>query len=127
MVAARRAPQPVSAENADKAQQIYLPNIIIRLVRNGPAEKHNPYIATFRVPVQLTKPDIVSYLAQVYGLKVTSISTVVEMGDRMNPQVGRWKAKGRAKSTKKAIVGMEQPFWYPDRRSDEWLDRYFEK
>jgi ribosomal protein L23 len=123
----RRAPSPLPAHLASVAQTIHLPNIIIRLVRNGPSEAHNPYIATFRVPVQLTKPDIVSYLAQVYGLKVTSINTVVEMGDIIRRQPGTYKAKHRQKQTKKALVGLEEPFWFPEPRSKKWLDENFEK
>lgn len=124
---ARRAPQPVPASQAGEAQQIYLPNFIFRLVRNSPKEQHNPYIATFRVPVQLTKPDIVSYLWQVYGLKVTSISTITEMGDKVRMRPGRYVSERRMKNTKKAIVGMEEPFWFPEKRPETWLRDNFEK
>lgn len=109
----------------DKAQTIHLPNIVFRLVRNSPKEANNPFIATFRVPVQLTKPDIVSYLWQVYGLKVTSISTIIEMGEKLvRPDLHIHR---RRKSTKKAIVGLEQPFWFPETRSAAWLEDHFEK
>lgn len=121
----RRAPSPVPPERAAEAQQIYLPNIIIRLIRNSPREAKNPFIATFRVPVQLTKPDIVSYLWQVYGLKVTSISTITEMGEIVRQQPGSYKAKYRKKNTKKAIVGLEEPFWFPEPRPKDYLDEYF--
>ncbi|KAL7009154.1 hypothetical protein EMMF5_001352 [Cystobasidiomycetes sp. EMM_F5] len=115
----RRAPKPLSAEEAESAQKIYLPNIIIRLVRNSPREKGNPYIATFKVPPQLTKPDIVSYLAQVYGLRVTSISTILTMGPKVRARLpGQWKSISRERGEKKAIVGLEEPFWYPTRRPD---------
>lgn len=112
-------------EDIEAAQQVYLPNIVFRLVRNGPNEAGNPYIATFRVPPQLTKPDIVSYLAQIYGLKATSISTVIQMGE-IKRRTG-FNAKSRKKTIKKAIVGMEEPFWFPDRRSTKWLNDNFEK
>jgi len=122
----RRTPQPVPDSAVDKAQTIYLPNLVFRLVRNSPKEAKNPYIATFRVPVQLTKPDIVSYLWQVYGLKVTSISTITEMGEKkLTP--GAYVHERRKKNTKKAILGMEQPFWFPEKRSEEWLNDHFEK
>lgn len=123
----RRAPQPIPAAKAEEAQQLYLPNIVFRLVRNGPREQHNPFIATFRVPVQLTKPDIVSYLWQVYGLKVTSISTITEMGDKVRMRPGRYVSERRMKNTKKAIVGMEEPFWFPEKRPEPWLRDHFEK
>lgn len=122
----RRAPLPVPAGRAEEAQQIYLPNIIFRLVRNSPKEAKNPFIATFRVPVQLTKPDIVSYLWQIYGLKVTSISTITEMGEMVRMRPGKYKSERRKKNTKKAIVGMEEPFWFPEKRPEAWLRDNFE-
>lgn len=122
----RRAPLPVPASRAEEAQQIYLPNIIFRLVRNSPKEAKNPFIATFRVPVQLTKPDIVSYLWQIYGLKVTSISTITEMGEMVRMRPGKYKSERRLKNTKKAIVGMEEPFWFPEKRPVKWLQDNFE-
>lgn len=96
-------------------------------MRNGPKEKNNPFVATFRVPVQLTKPDIVSYLAQVYGLRVTSINTVIEMGEIVKAPPGSYKAIRRKKSTKKAIVGMEEPFWFPEMRPAKFLNDNYEK
>ena len=123
----RRAPSPLtSQQDIDRSQTIHLPNIVFRLVRNGPNEAGNPYIATFRVPPQLTKPDIVSYLAQIYGLNVTSISTVIQMGE-MKFRPGQFKAKSRKKTIKKAIIGMEEPFWFPDKRPLKWLNDNFEK
>lgn len=122
----RRAPLPVPASRAEEAQQIYLPNIIFKLIRNSPKEAKNPFIATFRVPVQLTKPDIVSYLWQIYGLKVTSISTITEMGEMVRMRPGKYKSERRLKNTKKAIVGMEEPFWFPEKRPDTWLRDNFE-
>lgn len=125
--ASRRGPSPLTShKDIEQAQSIYLPNIVFRLVRNGPNEAGNPYIATFRVPPQLTKPDIVSYLAQVYGLKVTSISTMIQMGNVKN-RPGQYKAKSRGKTIKKAVVGMEEPFWFPDKRPLKWLNDNFEK
>lgn len=126
-IQSRRAPQPIPAAQQEEAQQIYLPNMVFRLVRNSPREQNNPFIATFRVPVQLTKPDIVSYLWQVYGLKVTSISTITEMGDKVRMRPGRYVSERRMKNTKKAIVGMEEPFWFPEKRPESWLRDNFEK
>lgn len=117
---------PEDPDSISKAQRIYLPNFIIRLVRNGPREKHNPFVATFRVPVQLTKPDIVSYLLQVYGLRGTSINTVVEMGEMVKRTPGTYKSSYRKKATKKAIVGLEEPFWFPEPRSKQWLEDHFQ-
>jgi len=63
----------------------------------------------------------------VYGLKTTSISTITEMGEIVRRQPGTYKAESRKKATKKAIVGMEEPFWYPEPRSEKWLNDNFEK
>ena len=48
------------------------------------------------------------------------------MGDIKN-RPGRYQAKARGKTIKKAVVGMEEPFWYPEKRSLKWLNDNFEK
>lgn len=59
-------------------------------------------------------------------MKVTSISTVIQMGE-MKFRPGQFKAKSRKKTIKKAIVGMEEAFWFPDKRPLKWLNDNFEK
>ncbi|KAG2011737.1 hypothetical protein CC2G_011822 [Coprinopsis cinerea AmutBmut pab1-1] len=58
-------------------QRVYLPNVIFKLVRNHTptGEPYNPYEATFRIPKSITKTDIRSYLAAVYGVQTTYIRT----------------------------------------------------
>lgn len=112
-------------------QRIYLPNIVFRLMYNQTAfirgssqsrapvamEQYNPYIATFRIPKALTKPDIKSYLKAVYNLDTTFVRTDVrnapnrriQQGDRR----GQWTQKDSSKSYKRAVVGLTRPFHYP--------------
>ncbi|TFY62279.1 hypothetical protein EVJ58_g3964 [Rhodofomes roseus] len=96
-------------------QKIYLPNIIIRLVRNHtpPGQPYNPYEATFRLPPSMTKTDLRSYLSAVYGVKTTAHKTY-----------------------KRAVVGLVEPFYYPLAMEDmsaeereqreDWLEQHFQ-
>ncbi|CAE6417673.1 unnamed protein product [Rhizoctonia solani] len=101
--------------------RIYLPNIIFRLVRNHtpPGEPYNPYEATFRVPQSLTKLDIRGYLLSMYGVRTTYIRTDNRMPDiRRNNSTfskGRWNSEDRYK---RAVVGLEDPFYFPHARED---------
>jgi large subunit ribosomal protein L23 len=99
-------------------QRIYLPNIQIRLMRNHtPAgEAYDPNVATFRIPHNMTKTDLRSYLSALYGMTVTFIRT-----DNYFPAVKRMPGGGQLrvpvgslKSYKRAIVGLTEPFHYPD-------------
>ncbi|KAF8202473.1 hypothetical protein BJ912DRAFT_944909 [Pholiota molesta] len=71
-------------------QKVYLPNIVMRLVRNHtpPGQPYNPYEATFRIPQSVTKTDVRSLLLAVYG------------------------------TYKRAVVGLVEPFYYPQRLED---------
>lgn len=101
--------------------RIYLPNIIFRLVRNHtpPGEPYNPYEATFRVPQSLTKLDIRGYLLSMYGVRTTYIRTDNRIPDitRNNTTFshGRWRSDNKYK---RAVVGLEDPFYFPHARED---------
>jgi ribosomal protein L23 len=99
--------------------RIYLPNIIMRMVRNGtkPGEPYNPYQATFHVPVSITKNDIKSYLLAVYGVETTYINTEIphQKGQQRGQPLKAFKPKPRFK---RAIVGLVEPFYYPDDPAD---------
>ncbi|KIL69452.1 hypothetical protein M378DRAFT_8099 [Amanita muscaria Koide BX008] len=98
-------------------QPIYLPNVIIRLVRNQtpPGQPYNPYEATFRVPRSVTKTDIRSYLMAVYGVQTTYIRTDNYIS-AIYPRIGH---KRKAfKTYKRAVVGLVDPFYYPHRLED---------
>ncbi|KII85911.1 hypothetical protein PLICRDRAFT_301087 [Plicaturopsis crispa FD-325 SS-3] len=99
-------------------QKVYLPNVIFRLVRNHtPAgQPYNPYEATFRIPQSITKTDIRSYLQSVYGVKTTYIRTDNYFSPlfRAGPVY-----KTRAYRTyKRAVVGLVDPFYYPQAMED---------
>ena len=98
-------------------QKIYLPNIVFRLVRNHtpPGQPYNPYEATFRIPQSVTKTDVRSYLAAVYGVKTTYIRT----DNYIAPVPSRSKPKSQSYRTyKRAVVGLVDPFFYPLRLED---------
>ncbi|KAL7420068.1 hypothetical protein Q5752_005033 [Cryptotrichosporon argae] len=98
-------------------QRVYLPNIQIRLMRNhtAPGAAYDPFVATFRIPPSMTKHDLRSYLSAVYGLAVTFIRT-----DNYVAPVARFaggqvrKVAGSRKNYKRAVVGLTEPFHYPD-------------
>ncbi|KAK7030664.1 hypothetical protein R3P38DRAFT_2929790 [Favolaschia claudopus] len=101
-----------------EGQKIYLPNIVIRLVRNytPPGQAYNPWQATFRVPKNLTKTDIRSYLMAVYGVQTTYIRT-----DNYHAELGRRPTMDSTPSVasyKRAVVGLVEPFYYPLRLED---------
>jgi ribosomal protein L23 len=105
--------------------RIYLPNIIIRLVRNltPPGLPYDPFIATFRIPTSMTKIDLRSYLKAVYDLDVSFIRTDIFQGNWRRVRRGRnnhresvfWeRRRGSEHDYKRAIVGLFEPFHYPD-------------
>ncbi|KAJ9108752.1 hypothetical protein QFC21_000072 [Naganishia friedmannii] len=100
------------------AQRIYLPNIQIRLMRNHTAagEPYDTSIATFRIPPSMTKHDLRSYLFAVYGLPVTFIRTdnYIAPQARVGTQGSIKRIKGSEKTYKRAVVGLLEPFHYPD-------------
>jgi large subunit ribosomal protein L23 len=100
------------------AQRIYLPNIQIRLMRNHtpPGEAYDPNIATFRIPPSMTKTDLRSYLSAVYNLPTTFIRTDNYLAPlaRPNPKGEIRRIGGSAKNYKRAVVGLVEPFHYPD-------------
>lgn len=97
--------------------KVWLPNIQIRLMRNHtpPGEAYDPNIATFRVPPSMTKNDIRSYLFAVYGLEVTFIRTDQYVAHTTRVAGGRIvRQGGQKKNYKRAVVGLTEPFHYPD-------------
>lgn len=99
-------------------QRIYLPNIQIRLMRNHtpPGQPYDPYTATFRLPPSMTKNDLRSYLLAVYGLHVTFIRTdqYIAPVARVGTDFQQRRIKGSQKNYKRAVVGLHEPFHYPD-------------
>lgn len=107
-------------------QRVYLPNVILRMVRNHtPAGKpYNPYEATFRVSQSITKTDIRSYLAAAYGVKTTYIRTANYISPLRRTRMGL-RPVGRHRTYKRAVVGLVDPFYYPLDMED--MDRVAKK
>ena len=115
-------------------QKIYLPNVLFRMVRNftPPGKPYNPYEATFRVSQSVTKTDIRSYLASVYGVQTTYIRTDNYLSPYRRTITG-WAKK--RKEYKRAIVGLVEPFYYPQaiedmprverEKREKWLEDTF--
>ncbi|KAJ6610239.1 hypothetical protein B0H10DRAFT_1681160, partial [Mycena sp. CBHHK59/15] len=100
-----------------EGQKIYLPNFVIRLVRNYTplGQPYNPWQATFRIPKSITKTDMRSYLSAVYGVQTTYIRTDNYRAEISRRPIGRStpdKRPGIA-SYKRAVVGLVEPFYYP--------------
>ncbi|KAG6331866.1 hypothetical protein ID866_7222 [Astraeus odoratus] len=95
-------------------QKVYLPNVIFRMVRNHTpnGQPYNPYEATFRVPQSITKTDVRSYLASVYGVKTTYIRTANYISPLRRTRMGM-RPVGRHRTYKRAVVGLVDPFYYP--------------
>jgi ribosomal protein L23 len=120
----RRLPKQPDPE---KAQRVFLPNIDMVLVRNAvkPGTPYDPYTATFRCTTKLSKPDIYAYLSQIYKLEMTSLRTMIYMGE-----VKRERGSGkryRPQGYKKVVVGLKDPFWYPDEPSHDWIEENFDR
>lgn len=112
--------------------RVYLPNIEFYMIRNftPPSEPYNPWEATFRIPLSFTKLDVRGYLWAVYGVKCTYIRTQVLL-KTMEGELKRSSRKNQ-RSHKRAVVGLVEPFYYPDAMEDmntddrlamqKWLD-----
>ena len=97
-------------------KKVYLPNILFRLVPNftQPGKPYNPYEATFRIPQSVTKTDVRSYLAAVYGVQTTYIRTDNYIAPVHRARNGAWVRTGKPHRTyKRAVVGLVEPFYYP--------------
>lgn len=108
--------------------KIFLPSVFMRLVRNTGEYRDDPYTATFRTDLRLTKPDISNYLKNIYGLGITSLRTINYISKlKRNPIGGGYSRSGGTKNYKKVIVGLKEPFWYPEERSRDWCNEHFER
>jgi large subunit ribosomal protein L23 len=115
------------AETEVVGRRIYLPNIILRLVRNHtpPSQPYNPYEATFRIPQSVTKTDLRALLLAMYGVKTTYIRTDNYLSPRYRTMEG-WKQRPY-KTYKRAVVGLVDPFYYPHRLEDMPEDKRKER
>ncbi|KAI0060265.1 mitochondrial ribosomal protein L23 [Artomyces pyxidatus] len=101
-------------------QKVYLPNIIFRLVRNftPPGKPYNPYEATFRIPQSVTKTDVRSYLAAVYGVQTTYIRTDNYIAPIKRTRDASFSRGDSYRTYKRAVVGLVEPFYYPQAVED---------
>jgi large subunit ribosomal protein L23 len=101
-------------------QRIYLPNFVVQLIRNRTplGKPYNPYEAAFRIPKNLTKHDLRSYLYFVYGVKTTYIRTDNYIGAFKRLGHSRTKVRRRGGTYKRAVVGLVDPFYPPDMLED---------
>lgn len=117
VVVGESATEEVAGEGEIVGQRIYLPNVQIRLMRNNTpvGEAYDPTIATFRIPPSMTKTDLRSYLSTVYDLPVTFIRTDLYLPPTQRVVGGKVvRQAGSVKNYKRAVVGLTQPFHYPD-------------
>ncbi|KAF8519665.1 hypothetical protein JB92DRAFT_1973636 [Gautieria morchelliformis] len=103
-----------------------------------PGEPYNPWEATFRIPTSLTKLDVRSYLYAVYGVKCTYIRTdnYFEPLETYKRRTRRPSVSRGSSSYKRAVVGLLEPFYYPEALEDmdrnerqereEWLEKNFQ-
>ncbi|KAF8909374.1 hypothetical protein CPB84DRAFT_1743944 [Gymnopilus junonius] len=131
----RRTVQDDVTETKVLGQKVYLPNIVLRLVRNytPPGQPYNPYEATFRIPQSVTKTDIRSLLLAVYGVETTYIRTDNYISPWYRTQEGYTRRP--YKTYKRAVVGLVDPFYYPHRlegmaplereERENWIEKHF--
>lgn len=117
-------------------EKVYLPNIIFRMVRNHTpkGQAYNPYEATFRLPQSITKTDVRSYLLTMYGVKTTYIRTANYISPLRRTRMGM-RPVGSHRTYKRAVVGLVDPFYYPQDMEDmdkvarkereKWLEEKF--
>jgi len=102
------------------------------LVRNGPNHADDPFTATFHCSPTLSKPDVVQYLRQVYGLEMTGIRTAIyrESPRKVAIRKRMFKSKSeqpfRLEATyKKVYVQLLHPFMYPPEPHEGSLNLYY--
>jgi ribosomal protein L23 len=108
--------------------ELMLPSVFVRLVRNTGGHADDPYTATFRTDLRLTKPDISNYLKNIYGLAITSIRTINYLSAlKRSPIGGGYSRAGGTKNYKKVLVTLTEPFWYPEERGRAWCNDHFSR
>jgi len=116
--ARKRSRSEGTQETEVLGRKVYLPNIVMRLIRNHtlPGQPYNPYEATFRIPQSVTKTDVRSLLLAIYGVK----STYIRTDNYISPWYRTQKGYERRpyKTYKRAVVGLVDPFYYPHRLED---------
>lgn len=95
----------------------FLPNTLIRLVPNNTPRngKYDVFKATFRVPLDMHKHSVRSYLMSIYGLRTTWVRSMVYRSRIRRNRRGQLIQRNGSRSTyKKVEVGLLEPFIFPD-------------
>jgi large subunit ribosomal protein L23 len=98
-------------------EMIFLPNVVVRLVRNNTQRsgQYDAFKATFRVPLSMHKHSLRSYLLAIYGLRTTWCRSSIYRAANNRNRVTRQKVVGSARRTfKKVEVGLLEPFRFPE-------------
>lgn len=96
---------------------VFLPNTIVRLVRNTTTRNgsYDAFKATFRVPLSMHKHSLRSYLLAIYGLRTTWCRSSIYRAPIIRDRVSRQKKVGPTRRTfKKVEVGILEPFLFPE-------------
>jgi len=95
---------------------VFLPNTIVRLVRNT-STRHGSYDAfkaTFRVPLSMHKHGLRSYLLAIYGLRTTWCRSLIYRAPIVRDQRRQKRIGSTARTFKKVEVGLLEPFLFPE-------------
>lgn len=100
-------------QRAGKLQ--FLPNLTVRLVRNYTpvGQAYDPWKATFRVPLNVHKHVLRSFLLAVYGLRTTWARSMVYRSRVIFNFQKKRRTYGRDRTFKKVEVGLLEPFVFP--------------
>ncbi|PWN93605.1 hypothetical protein FA10DRAFT_264237 [Acaromyces ingoldii] len=110
----------------------FLPNDIVRLVRNNTPrgeKSYDAWKATFRVPLSMHKHALRSYLLSIYGLRTTwARSSIYRAPISRTRGLFQKTAKGGSIQTyKKVEVGLLEPFVFPEVSAQYKRERLMEE
>lgn len=93
----------------------FLPNVTVRLVRNYTprGQPYDAWKATFRVPLNMHKHQLRSFLLAVYGLRTTWARSMVYRSSIVFSGRQRRRVVGKDRTFKKVEVGLLEPFVFP--------------
>lgn len=109
--------EPQWFENPQKVgSMIFLPNVIVRLVRNTvrKGDTYDAFKATFRVPLSMHKHALRSYLLAIYGLRTTWCRSAIYRAAIKRTRFGQKKIGPSNRTFKKVEVGLLEPFLFPE-------------
>ncbi|GMF05674.1 unnamed protein product [Ambrosiozyma monospora] len=93
------------------AKKIYFPSATITLLR--PNAKHTPNQAKFIVPKSFNKLDLRDYLFNIYGLRVSYISSTLMPARFTRSLPQPYRPRFRSPQIKKMTVDLLEPFVWP--------------